>query len=304
MPKHLKCVHVDDAELGERSKSCLSAVEYLRKMALDINFTHTSGDSFLSVGLEVRGAVRPVAVHAGSGPSQGHTDWPFDYEAKPGVASVLPKAWGPRTNPEGGRYWGQLLEGKLKVEPGGELRIFLGRSLGVGFWPVLVGVTLLVDSVSSLPFGKGEKVIHPWDMAKNSPVCFERLPQGKDVDSVAICARGNVVFFLTTVFSFRIRICFAFVFLVRLLARLVRSSASLAIVLGLAAVELLLVGRKEGLPVSSDLSVLELLGRRRLLPRDHGRLLARELTKLLWWRVVQLPVSELKCLSWTELSTA
>ena len=37
-------------------------------------------------------------------------------------------------------YWGQLLEGKLKVElPGGVAYHFLERSLGVGFLPVLVG---------------------------------------------------------------------------------------------------------------------------------------------------------------------
>ena len=38
----------------------------------------------------------------GSGPSQGHTDWLFDFVSKVGVASVSPKAWGLSTNPEGG----------------------------------------------------------------------------------------------------------------------------------------------------------------------------------------------------------
>ena len=31
-----------------------------------------------------------------------HTDWPFDFVSEPGVGSVLPKAWGCRTNPKGG----------------------------------------------------------------------------------------------------------------------------------------------------------------------------------------------------------
>ena len=130
MPKHLKFVYVDDAKLGEMSKSCLSAFESLRETALDIGVTNASGDTLLSVGFEVRGAVRPVALRAGnscgqvwstcacrhsgllrdlalgamvksplalrgcasqsesSGPSQGYTDWPFDFVSKPGVASV------------------------------------------------------------------------------------------------------------------------------------------------------------------------------------------------------------------------
>ena len=48
VPKHFKCVHVDDSELGEMSTSCLSAVEYLLKMALNISVTHTSRDTLLS----------------------------------------------------------------------------------------------------------------------------------------------------------------------------------------------------------------------------------------------------------------
>ena len=44
---------MDDSKLGEVSKSCLSAVEYLRKMALDIGVTNASRDTLLSVGLEV-----------------------------------------------------------------------------------------------------------------------------------------------------------------------------------------------------------------------------------------------------------
>ena len=65
MPKHLKFVYVYDSGLGEMSKSCLSAVEYPREMALGIGVTNASGDILLSVGFEVRGAVRTVAVQAG-----------------------------------------------------------------------------------------------------------------------------------------------------------------------------------------------------------------------------------------------
>ena len=36
-------------------------------------------------------------ISRGSGFSFGHTDWPFDFVSKPGVASVSPKAWGYRT---------------------------------------------------------------------------------------------------------------------------------------------------------------------------------------------------------------
>ena len=50
MPKRLKCVHVDDSKLGEVSKSCLSAFEYLREMAFDIGVTNASRDTLLSVG--------------------------------------------------------------------------------------------------------------------------------------------------------------------------------------------------------------------------------------------------------------
>ena len=50
-------------------------------------------------------------------------------------------------------YWCQLLGGKLKVG----LHIIFWRVLRVGFLPVLVGVTLVVDSGSTPPFGKGEK---------------------------------------------------------------------------------------------------------------------------------------------------
>merc|ERR1719253_2285580 len=42
MPKDLKCVHVDDSKLGEMSKSCLSALEYVIKMAKDMNIKNAS----------------------------------------------------------------------------------------------------------------------------------------------------------------------------------------------------------------------------------------------------------------------
>ena len=50
----------------------------------------------------------------GSRVSHGHTDWPFDFVSKPGVASVLPKAGGCRTNPEGGGTGVDCCGGKLK----------------------------------------------------------------------------------------------------------------------------------------------------------------------------------------------
>jgi len=52
MPQHLKCVHVDDSKLGEMSKSCLSAVEYMQKMAQEIGVTNATRDTLLSVGFE------------------------------------------------------------------------------------------------------------------------------------------------------------------------------------------------------------------------------------------------------------
>ena len=69
----------------------------------------------LSPRSEAKGGVRHAGGDVrvslrGSGPSQGHTDWPFDFVSKPGVATVSPKAGGRRTNPEGGgtgvNFWG------------------------------------------------------------------------------------------------------------------------------------------------------------------------------------------------------
>ena len=109
------------------------------------------------------------------------------------------KAWGCRTNPEGGGTGVDCCGGKLKVGlPGGELHIIFRRVLRVGFLPALVGVTLVVDSGLTPPFGNGEKVIPPWCMGKKWTHGIERLPQGKDVDSVAICAQRLCRLFTTT----------------------------------------------------------------------------------------------------------
>ena len=104
----------------------------------------------------------------GSGISHGHTDWPVDFVSKPGVASVSPKTWGYRTNPEGGGT-GVSCRGETKCRAaGGELHIISGGSLGWVFLPALFGVTLVFDSGSTPPFGKsGKSSIHvTW--AKNA----------------------------------------------------------------------------------------------------------------------------------------
>merc|ERR1719230_1868536 len=61
MPKHLKCVHVDDSKLGEMSKSCLSAVEYVVKKALEIGVEDAGRDTLLAVGFPERMLEEPVA---------------------------------------------------------------------------------------------------------------------------------------------------------------------------------------------------------------------------------------------------
>ena len=47
MLKHLKCLHVDVLESGEVSKSFLSAVEYVLKVAINFFVTLTSRDILL-----------------------------------------------------------------------------------------------------------------------------------------------------------------------------------------------------------------------------------------------------------------
>jgi ATPase subunit of ABC transporter with duplicated ATPase domains len=61
MPKDLKCVHVDDSKLGEMSKSCLTALEYVIKMAKDIGVTNAGRDTLLEVGFEEKRLDEPVA---------------------------------------------------------------------------------------------------------------------------------------------------------------------------------------------------------------------------------------------------
>lgn len=52
MPPDLKCVHVDDSKLGEMSKSCLTALEYVIKMAQDIGVMNAGRATLLEVGFD------------------------------------------------------------------------------------------------------------------------------------------------------------------------------------------------------------------------------------------------------------
>mmetsp|Transcript_45336 Transcript_45336/g.98572 ORF Transcript_45336/g.98572 Transcript_45336/m.98572 type:complete len:1420 (+) Transcript_45336:85-4344(+) len=61
MPKELKCVHVDDSKLGEMSKSCLSSLEYVIKMALEIGVTDAGKETLLAVGFPEKMLAEPVS---------------------------------------------------------------------------------------------------------------------------------------------------------------------------------------------------------------------------------------------------
>jgi ATPase subunit of ABC transporter with duplicated ATPase domains len=61
MPKDLKCVHVDDSKLGEMSKSHLTALEYVIKMAKDIGVTTAGRETLMDVGFEEKRLDEPVA---------------------------------------------------------------------------------------------------------------------------------------------------------------------------------------------------------------------------------------------------
>eukprot|EP00927_Polykrikos_kofoidii_P000852 TRINITY_DN10324_c0_g1_i1.p1 TRINITY_DN10324_c0_g1~~TRINITY_DN10324_c0_g1_i1.p1 ORF type:complete len:1436 (-),score=300.37 TRINITY_DN10324_c0_g1_i1:244-4551(-) len=61
MPKHLKCVHVDDSKLGEMSKSCLSSLEYVIKMAKDIGVDNAGRETLIKVGFAEKMLDEPVA---------------------------------------------------------------------------------------------------------------------------------------------------------------------------------------------------------------------------------------------------
>ena len=117
----------------------------------------------------------------GSGISRGHTSWPVDFGSKPGVASVTPKTWKYRTNPEGGgtsvHCWG-----KLKVLlPGESLHMISGGSLGCFFLPALFGVTLVLDSGStplSEKVGNPPSMGHGQKMRARNPTSAARQRRG------------------------------------------------------------------------------------------------------------------------------
>jgi ATPase subunit of ABC transporter with duplicated ATPase domains len=61
MPQDLKCVHVDDSKLGEMSKSCLTSLEYVRKMAKDIGVDSAGRETLIGVGFAEKMLDEPVA---------------------------------------------------------------------------------------------------------------------------------------------------------------------------------------------------------------------------------------------------
>ena len=90
-PKHLMCVHVVDSELGEMSKSCLSAVEYLRQMALNISVNHTSRGTLLSASVR-----EAVDLHRGT---------PMAVRLRVKVRGCLSFAKSIGTPYQSGRWW-------------------------------------------------------------------------------------------------------------------------------------------------------------------------------------------------------
>lgn len=61
MPSDLKCVHVDDSKLGLMSKSHLSAVEYVIKMAKEIGVHDAGRETLLAVGFPEKMFDEPVS---------------------------------------------------------------------------------------------------------------------------------------------------------------------------------------------------------------------------------------------------
>jgi len=61
MPTDLKCVHVDDSKLGLMSKSSLTSLEYVIKMALEIGVTDAGRDTLLAVGFPEKMFDEPVS---------------------------------------------------------------------------------------------------------------------------------------------------------------------------------------------------------------------------------------------------
>jgi len=61
MPENLKCVHVDDSKLGLMSKSCLSSLEYVIKMATEIGVEDAGRETLLAVGFPEKMLEEPVS---------------------------------------------------------------------------------------------------------------------------------------------------------------------------------------------------------------------------------------------------
>lgn len=61
MPENLKCVHVDDSKLGLMSKSCLTALEYVIKMAKEIGVHDAGRETLLGVGFPEKMFEEPVS---------------------------------------------------------------------------------------------------------------------------------------------------------------------------------------------------------------------------------------------------
>lgn len=61
MPADLKCVHVDDSKLGLMSKSCLTSLEYVIKMAKDIGVHDAGRETLVSVGFPEKMMNDPVS---------------------------------------------------------------------------------------------------------------------------------------------------------------------------------------------------------------------------------------------------
>jgi len=61
MPQELKCVHVDDSKLGEMSKSTLSCMEYVKKMAMAIGVNTAGRETLLEVGFGEKMLDDPVS---------------------------------------------------------------------------------------------------------------------------------------------------------------------------------------------------------------------------------------------------
>ena len=104
-------------------------------------------------------------ITRGSGIFHGHTDWPVDLLSKPGVASISPRAWGHRTNPEGGGT-GVSWRVETKSRAAGRVLQFIsGGSLGCFFFclPTLESPWWLTQ-VRRPPFGKRWVIIHPCDI--------------------------------------------------------------------------------------------------------------------------------------------